>query len=269
MPKIAIVQQSMSGDFAENVEKSLSLIAEAASGGADLVSFPEVQFSPFFPQYEKRDASPYLIDIGHEAITRMQALCRDLGVVATPNFYLSEGGKRFDASLVIDKTGDILSISKMVHIVQMPLFYEQDYYTQSDGGFEVVDTAFGRVGVVICFDRHFPESFRSAALQGAELVVVPTANLKGERLEVFEWEMRIAAMQNSIYIALCNRVGVEGEVVFAGHSVFVDPNGEVVARAGEEDKILYADYSPDFQREAKAARGWMDLRRPEAYFPEG
>lgn len=265
MPRIALVQQSMSDDFEANVEKSLELLEEAAANGAHVVTFPELQFSPFFPQYENRDASKYAIGIGHPAVQRLQEACKQLGVVAAPNFYLEEAGKRFDASPVIDADGEILGISKMVHIVQIPGFYEQDYYTPSDSGFHVYPTRFGKIGVVICFDRHYPESLRSCALQGAQLVIIPTAIIRGEPLEVFEWEVRIPAMQNSLYIAMCNRVGREGEMDFCGGSMLADPHGGLAAKADENEQILYADYDLDLQAKAAAERPYIPLMRPEAY----
>jgi len=265
MPRIALVQMSMSEDIEANVEKSLVRLEEAAGQGANVIMFPEVQFSPFFPQHEARDAAEYLWEIDHPALRKMQEACKRLGVVGVPNFYLREGDNRFDATPVIDADGEILGLSKMVHIVQMPCFFEQDYYTPSDGGFHVYETRFGRIGVIICFDRHFPESFRSCALQGAQLIVTPTANLVGEPMEVFEWEMRIAALHNSLYAALCNRVGVEADVEFCGHSLVAGPNGELVARADESEQILYTDYDLDYQAKARAERPYLPLRRPEAY----
>ena len=257
---------SMLEDLEANVEKSLELLEAAAAKGAHVVIFPELQFSPFFPQYENRRASIYAIGIDHPAVRRMQEACKRLGVVAVPNFYLEEGRNRFDASLVIDADGEILGISKMVHIVQMPGFYEQDYYTPSATGFRVYPTRFGKIGVVICFDRHYPESLRSCALQGAQLVVIPTAIVNGEPLEVFEWEVRIPAMQNSLYVAMCNRVGLEGEMDFCGGSMLADPNGGLVAKADHSEQILYADYDLELQAKAAAERPYIPLMRPEAYF---
>lgn len=265
MPRIALVQMSMSEDVEANIEKSLNLFDEAAAGGANVVLFPEIHFSIFFPQYEGRKADEFAISIDHPAIGRLREACRRQGTVAVPNFYLEEDGRRFDASPVIDADGAILGVSKMVHIVQMKGFYEQDYYTPSDTGFGVYDTRFGRIGVIICFDRHYPESFRCCALQGAQLTVTPTANLKGEAVEVFEWEMRIAAFQNSLYTALCNRVGAEGDVEFCGGSLLAAPNGELIARADDREQILYADYDLDMQSKAAAENSYIPLLRPEAY----
>ena len=183
--------------------------------------------------------------------------------MAISNLYLEEDGKRYDASPVIERDGTILGVSKMIHIVQAPCFYEQDYYTASDSGFQVYHTSAGRVGVVICFDRHYPESVRTCALKAAQLIVIPTANVKGEPLEFFEWELRVAAAQNSLFIAMCNRVGLEHEMHFCGHSMVVDPSGDAVARADDTEQILYADVDLDLMGKAREARPYLKLRRPE------
>jgi predicted amidohydrolase len=261
--RIALVQMSMEESWEANLEKSLAYMREAAGQGAELVCFPEIQFSPFFPQFAGGDASRYAMGIEHPAIRAVQSACRELGLVAVPNLYLEEGGKTYDASPVIESNGRILGVSKMVHIVQMPLFYEQDYYTPSDTGFQVCDTSRGRVGVVICFDRHYPESTRSCALKGAELIVIPTANVKGESLEFFEWELRVAAVQGGVFIALCNRVGVESEMDFCGESLVVDPRGELLAKADGNEHVLHAEVDLGLIEKSREARPYLKLRRPE------
>ena len=121
----------------------------------------------------------------------------------------------------------------MVHIAQADKFFEQDYYTPSDDGFKVFETEFGKLGIVICFDRDFPESIRSEALKGADLILIPTVNTKAEPSEMFEWELRVQAFQNSTIIAMCNRVGAEGDMDFSGESIVVDANGNVLAKADD------------------------------------
>ena len=261
--RIAFVQVSMEESLEANLDKSLACMREAASKGAELVCFPEIQFSPFFPQFPGGDASRYAMGIDHPAMRAMQQASRELGLVAIPNLYLDEGGKRYDASPVIEANGTKVGVSKMVHIVQMPFFYEQDYYTPSDSGFQVYHTSRGRVGVVICFDRHYPESIRSCALKGAQLIVIPTANVKGEPLELFEWELRVAAVQSGVFIALCNRVGPEQEMEFCGESLVVDPNGELVAKADDSEQVLYAAVDLDLIAESREARPYLKLRRSE------
>jgi predicted amidohydrolase len=263
--KMALIQYSLSEDMETNLTKALHLTGTAADKGSQLICFPELCLSPFFPQIPKQDASRYSIKIGHNYVRRFQAACKRLKVVAVPNVYLEEDSRRYDASLVINTEGEIQGVSKMVHVAQAPCFYEQDYYTPSDTGFKVYETSFGRVGVVVCFDRHYPESIRTCVLRGAQLIVVPTANIESEPKEMFEWELRVAAMQNGVYIAMCNRVGTEGAVTFCGESIIVDPNGKVLTRAENTEGITLADIDLGEVEVARRRRPFLSLRRPELY----
>ncbi len=121
----------------------------------------------------------------------------------------------------------------MVHIADYPRFHERGYYRPGDRGAPVYETAFGKVGVAICYDRHYPEYMRALALDGARIVFVPQAGAVAEWPEgLFEAEMRVAAFQNGFFTALCNRVGPEPRLTFAGESFVCDPQGCVIARAG-------------------------------------
>ena len=185
--------------------------------------------------------------------------------MAAPNIYLSEEGKCYDASLLIASDGEILGIQKMVHIAQAAQFYEQDYYTPSNDGFHVFDTVFGRIGLVICFDRHYPESIRTEALMGADLILIPTANVKAEPSLMFEWEIRVQAFQNSVAIAMCNRVGLEDEMDFSGESLLVDANGDVVCKADDREQLIIAEFDLSESRRIRSSRPYTGLRRPECY----
>lgn len=255
----------MENSTPENVRKSLQAIGEAADHGADLVFFPEVQFTPFFPQYEKVERDDFAFPPDHEYVRRIIAAAKERAIIVSPNLYLEENGKRYDASLFISAHGDVQGVSKMVHIMQCDCFYEQDYYAPSDDGFKVYATPWGNVGIVICFDRHVPESVRTCVARGADLILIPTANVEGEPLEMFEWEIRVQAMQSSVYIAMCNRVGREDKMNFIGRSLVVDPNGDVVARADEREQILYADIDPGKSRATREAKPYFRLRRPDMY----
>lgn len=263
--KIALVQLKMALDMAENVQNTISAMKEAAEVGANVVCFPEIQFSPFFPQEPGRNVSKYAMDINHEIVNSLKATCANTRLIAIPNFYLEENGNRYDASPVIDLDGTLLGISKMVHIAQAPYFYEQDYYTPSDSGFRVYNTSAGKIGVVICFDRHFPESIRTCALRGAEIIIIPTANTRAEPMEMFEWEMRISAMQNGVFIAMCNRVGIEGNMDFCGASIVIDPSGDVIAKADDQEQILYAEIDSGTIENIRDKRPYLKLRRTDMY----
>lgn len=248
-----------------NIDKAVDLMGEAAQSAVDLIIFPELSATPFFPQYSGRDVSEFVTTIDGDIVRKFQEICGRLRIAALPNLYLNEAGRLFDASILIDKDGNIQGISKMVHIAQMPKFFEQDYYTPSDTGFRVYYTPFGTVGIVVCFDRHYPESIRTCALRGASLVVVPTANTVNEPREVFECELRAAAFQNGVFVAMCNRIGREGEVVFCGESTLVDPNGKVVVKAGACEELLIADIDTEEVALAQKERPYLSLRRREMY----
>lgn len=160
--------------------------------------------------------------------------------MAVPNIYLSEDGRNYDASILIDTDGTVIGIQKMVHVAQAKQFYEQDYYTPSNDGFKVFETKYGKIGIVVCFDRHYPESIRTEVMEGAELILIPTVNTKSEPSEMFEWELRVQAFQNSAIIAMCNRVGEEGSMVFSGESVVIDANGDVLSKADDKERIMIA-----------------------------
>jgi len=264
--KIALFQHGMCDNVNENTAKVLKAMKQAAEKGASLIFFPEIHFSPFFPQHPGQDVSEYLFTREHEAVQQVQAACRQYGIAASPNIYLQEAGKTYDASLMIDRKGTILGISKMVHVPQMPNFFEQDYYTPSDSGFHVYALEEGKVGIVICYDRHLPESVRTCALQGAEVVIIPTANAKGEPMDMFAWEMRVQAMHNGAYIAMCNRVGQEDEMEFAGESLVIDPHGNLIAKADDQEQLLVVELDLETVDEARQERPYLALRRPEMYW---
>lgn len=263
--RIALAQMKNEGSMRDNLDKSIEFIKEAAEHKADLILFPEVQLTEFFPQYEGRDVTKYRLKIDSEEVKKFQTASRDYSIMSVPNIYLEENGKPYDASLFIGADGEIKGIQKMVHVAQAELFYEQDYYTPSDDGFKVFDTEYGKIGIVVCFDRHYPESIRTEALMGADLILIPTVNTKAEPSEMFEWELRVQAFQNSVAVVMCNRVGCEGEMDFSGESIAVDANGKVVAKAGDEEQIVYVDMEIADSGKIRESRPYTGLRRTEFY----
>ena len=263
--KIALAQMRMSSDMDTNYQKSLSFIREAAERGADLVMLPEIQLTPFFPQYENKDVSDYVMTLDHPNVRGVCDACRENRLFASPNFYIEENGKRYDMSLLIDDNGNIIGNQKMVHIAQCEKFYEQSYYTPSEEGFSVFNTKLGKIGIVVCFDRHYPESVRTEALRGAELILIPTANTTAEPSELFLWEIRVQAFQNCVNIAMCNRVGKEKDMKFSGESVVSDYNGNVIAAAGGSEELLIADVDLPGATETRNYKPYTSLRRPDMY----
>ena len=265
---IALAQLRLSDNIDENFEKAIGMISEAGFLGADIVTFPEVQLSKFFPQFEKQEVKHLAVTLDSKYIEGLKQACLEADVWGFPNVYLHKDGKYYDATLVINNNGELVGISKMVHIAQNKQFYEKDYYEPSEDGFLVYDTPWGKIGVVICFDRHIPESFRLCALQDAFLVVVPTANAKNEPLELFEWEIKISAMQNNVYIAMTNRVGLEDEMYFAGESLIVDPNGETIAKLDDQEQLAVITVDVDYQKLARKNRPYIDHIRPDLYMSQ-
>lgn len=264
--RLALVQMPNYGSVKLNLNKSLQAIETASEQGAELVLFPEVQLTEFFPQYQGQDVSKYALSIDGEIVNRFCDICRENKISAVPNLYLLENGKTYDASIFIDSNGVIKGIQKMVHVAQAEQFYEQDYYTPSDEGFRVFDTEFGQIGIVVCFDRHYPESIRTETLQGADLILIPTVNTKAEPSIMFEWELRVQAFQNSVILAMCNRIGTEGNMCFSGESIVVDAKGEVLAKADDTEQILYVDIDMQQASKIRNAKPYTQLRRPEFYW---
>lgn len=218
-----------------------------------------------FAQYEGLDVSRYLLTLDSPQVAQLQAKARQHGYYLSPNIYLQQPDGRYDASPFITPKGELEAVSSMVHIFSAPCFYETGYYTPSPDGFHVYDTPFGKVGIVICFDRHIPESVRTCAAMGADLVIIPTANMCSEPLDLFEAEIRTEAMQNQVFIAMCNRVGPEGDEVFAGQSLVVGPDGQLIYKANEKEQLVTVDLDMAEASIWKAKRPFINLRRTEFY----
>ncbi len=265
--KIALVQQRGTVDLEANVERGLEAVRRAAGEGARLVGFAELAFSPFYPQEPAgSDVASLAEPIPGPTTERFQRLAAELGVVVVLNLFERAGDATYDSSPVIDADGTLLGVTRMVHITEYACFHEQGYYAPSPDGVQVYETRAGRVGVAICYDRHYPEYMRALALRGAELVVVPQAGSVGEWPDgLFEAELRVASFQNGYFTALCNRVGVEPCLEFAGESYVCNPSGEVIAQAGTGEEILYAEVDRSRVAASHARRLFLRDRRPELY----
>ncbi len=266
--KIALVQQLATPDRAVNRTRGLEAVTRAAAQGAQLICFAELAFEPFYPQ---EPAGPSAADLAEPipGLTTHAFASRaaELGVALVLNLFERAGESTYDASPVIDSDGALLGKTRMVHVPDYAHFHERGYYMPGDLGAPVFDTAFGKIGVAICYDRHFPEYMRALALAGAELVVVPQAGVVDEWPKgLFEAEMQTAAFQNGFFTALCNRVGKEPGVEFAGESFVCDPTGAVIARAGKgTEEILLCDLDLGMVERSHARGLFLPDRRPELY----
>jgi len=266
--EIALVQQHAGPDRQENLERGGGAFLEAARRGAGLVAFAELAFSPFYPQ---RPAGPDIMSLAEPVpgptTDLFCRLARQTGTAAVLNVFERYGDKTYDSSPVIDADGSIIGVTRMVHIMEGRNFHEKGYYAPGDNDQLVYRTSVGKIGVAICYDRHFPEYMRALRVSGAELVVIPQAGAVGEWPEgLFEAEVRVAAFQNGYYAALVNRVGREENLEFSGSSFAVDPDGRIITQApAGQEAILYAEC--DFSRIAScyAASHFLPDRRPDLY----
>jgi len=266
--KIALVQQHATSDRADNIRRGLEAVDAAAKAGADVITFAELAFERFHPQ-RPAGADPLQLAeaVPGPTTDAFAERARRHGVVVVLNLYERDGRRAYDCSPVIDADGRLLGRTRMIHITDYACFHEQGYYTPGDTGAPVYETKKGRIGVAICYDRHYPEYMRAMAIGGADVVVVPQAGAVGEWPEgLYEAEMRVAAFQNGYYVALCNRVGKEECLTFGGESFVCSPEGQVIARADAMiDTILYADVDAAENTRSHARQLFMRHRRPELY----
>lgn len=269
--KVSLVQHAVSDPPVDALDRGREALADAAASGADLVIFPELSFTPFYPRVPISERSASALDLAEPVpgptTAALAEAAREHGVVVVFNLMERAGDRTFDTSPVLDADGSLLGRTRMMHITEYEHFHEQGYYAPGDTGAPVYDTAVGRLGVAICYDRHYPEYLRALALQDAEIVVVPQAGTVGEWPDgMYEAELRVAALQHGVFTALANRVGREGEMPFAGRSFVTDPFGEVIAQApGNEDTVLHASMDLDATADAPARRLFLRHRRPDQY----
>lgn len=265
---IALVQQKASQDRRLNRERGLEALRCAARDGAQVVCYSELAFEPFYPQKPAtKELLAFAEPVPGPTTEGFSRLAAELGVAVVLNLFEWDNDRTYDTSPVIDADGRLLGKTRMVHITDSACFHEKGYYSPGTLGAPVYSTRFGKLGVAICYDRHYPEYMRALALGGAQLVVVPQAGSVGEWPEgLYEAEMKVAAFQNGYFTALCNRVGEEECLTFAGESFVCDPEGRVVARAGTgTEEILIAQLNLDETQQSTARRLFLQDRRPELY----
>jgi beta-ureidopropionase len=265
---IALIQQHASKDFDDNLRRGAAACRRAAEEGARLVAFAELGFTRFWPQFQAGENFRDLAESIPGPTTKvLSGLAKEYGICIVPNLFERAGDRTYDASPVIDADGSILGVTRMVHIMDGLGFYEKGYYTPGDSESYVYNTSVGKIGVAICYDRHFPEYMRHLGLLGAEIVVVPQAGAAGEWPPgIYEGELRVAAFQNGYFAALANRVGREERLHFSGESYVSDPMGKIIARApAGEDHILFAECDLELIPQCAAKRFFLPDRRPEAY----
>ncbi len=266
--KIALIQQRCFDDRKSNRERGLAAVKRAAEKGAKIICFAELAFEPFYPQEpmtsDKLEVAEPIPGHTSELFAEFAA---KYGVVIILNLFEREGNFTYDTSPVINTDGKILGKTRMVHVPDYTHFHEKGYYHPGDFGAPVYETSYGKIGVAICYDRHYPEYLRKLAIGGAQIVFVPQAGAVDEWPDgLFEAEMQVASFQNGYFTALCNRVGSEPKLNFAGESFVCDPFGKVIARAAKaKDEILLCDVVLTQTEKSPARRLFFPDRRPQLY----
>jgi beta-ureidopropionase len=197
----------------------------------------------------------------------MCKLARELGVVIVAPIYESvDRSVYYNSAAVIDADGKLLGVYRKNHIPLNTIFYEKLYFKPGNLGYPVFNTRFGKIGILICHDRHYPEGARALALNGAEIVLIPSATPdKSLSRKVWEKELCAHAIFNEYFVAGLNRTGVEGNYVYYGQSVVFDPTGEMMAQAGPDEEVLIADCNLDLITQRRRAWQFYRDRRPDTY----
>jgi N-carbamoylputrescine amidase len=280
MLKVAAIQTSYGEDMAANIEKTKGFIRAAAAEGAKVILPSELFQGPYFcvAQEERWFATAYPWR-EHPAVTELQPLAKELGVVIPVSIYEREGPHYFNSLVMIDADGTLMGVYRKSHIPDGPGYMEKYYFRPGDTGFKVWDTKFGRIGVGICWDQWYPECARAMTLMGAEILLYPTAIGSEPHDPTLDtaapWRraMQGHAVSNVIPVVGANRTGFEpwagypnGGQQFYGSSFIADHRGDLVAALGREDEgVLSAEFDLDFLQTHRAAWGFFRDRRTDLY----
>lgn len=266
--RIALIQQHASSNIEANVRYGLDNLDKAAALGAEVAVFAELAFTRFYPQYSAEGDVTHLAEtVPGPTTEKFMAKAKTHNMVVVINLFELENGKTYDSSPVIDSDGTILGTTRMVHVADYECFYEKSYYAEGNHGATVYDTAVGKIGVAICYDRHYPEYMRALGVNGAEVVVIPQAGTVGEWPDgLYEAELQVASFQNGYFCALANRVGKEDQMEFSGESLITNPEGKVIAQCSSGvDDILIHDLDLSEVQKSHARTMFFRDRRPDIY----
>jgi N-carbamoylputrescine amidase len=287
--KIGMVQMSMGPDPEANFASAVERIHEAARLGANLVCLPELFRTQYFCQREDTHLFDLAEPIPGPSTAKLAEVARKARVAIIASLFERRApGLYHNTAVTLNSDGAIAGVYRKMHIPDDPLYYEKYYFTPGDLGFKAVDTAFGRVGTLVCWDQWYPEGARLTALQGAEVLFYPTAigwhpAEKAEfgvaQYDAWQTIQRAHAIANGVYVAGVNRVGVEhGDILgnrvegkgieFWGGSFLADPFGRVIAKASHDaEEILIGEIDLGLIEETR--RNWPFLRdrRIDAYAP--
>lgn len=277
--KVGLIQLGLKGDTSSSpeeirdkmIEAHIPYIEQAAQQGVQVLSFQEVFTQPYFcpSQDSKWYAAAESIPDGHTTKLMQEYAKKHQMVIVVPIYEETVPGVYYNTAAVIDADGSYLGKYRKTHIPQVAGFWEKFFFKPGASEWPVFHTAYCKVGVYICYDRHFPEGWRALALRGAEYIVNPSATVAGLSEYLWKLEQPASAAANGVYIGAINRVGTEepwniGE--FYGQSYVVNPRGDIEAIASrDQDELLVHDIDLEMIREVR--NGWQFLRdrRPDAY----
>jgi len=269
--RAALIQAQANMSKQDAVDKHIKMIADAAGQGAQVVGLQEIFHGPYFCA----EQDPKWYDTAEPedgpTVSRMREVAREHGIVLIVPWYEEEQpGVYYNTACVIERDGTIVGKYRKTHIPHVgPCFWEKFYFKPGNLGYPVFDTSVGRIGLIICYDRHFPEVARELGIKGAELVFNPSATVESLSRYLWELEQPAHAVANGFWMAASNRVGVEAPLnpaKFYGSSYFCSPRGKLIAQASDsEDEVLVADLDLDEIREVRNTWQFFRDRRPETY----
>jgi N-carbamoylputrescine amidase len=269
--RAALVQAAWTGDKGSMIDAHEKHAREAAAQGAQVICFQELFYGPYFCQVQEAEYYAYAEAIPDGPTTeRFQELAADLGMVMVlPMYEREQEGLLYNTAAVIDADGTYLGKFRKTHIPQVKGFWEKFYFRPGNLGYPVFQTAVGRVGVYICYDRHFPEGWRALGLAGAQIVFNPSATSRGLSAYLWKLEQPAAAVANMYYVGAINRVGVEplGDNDFYGSSYFVDPRGQFVddVASDQDDELVVRTLDLDRIEDVRNQWAFYRDRRPDLY----
>jgi beta-ureidopropionase len=268
--RAALVQTTWTGDKESMIKAHEQYAREAAAQGAKVICFQELFYGPYFCQVQDSVYYDYAESIPGPTTERFQALAAELGMVMIlPMYEKEQEGVLYNTAAVLDADGSYLGKYRKHHIPQVSGFWEKFYFRPGNLGYPVFDTAVGKVGVYICYDRHFPEGWRALGLNGAQIVFNPSATSRGLSSYLWQLEQPASAVANEYFIGAINRVGIEplGDDDFYGQSYFVDPEGKFVGEVGDTSKpeLIIRDLDLGLIKTVRERWQFYRDRRPETY----
>ncbi|NEA31076.1 nitrilase-related carbon-nitrogen hydrolase [Streptomyces sp. SID13031] len=269
--RAALVQTNWTGDQESMTKAHEEYARQAAAAGAKVICFQELFYGPYFCQLQDPKFYEYAESVPGPTTERFQALAKELGMVMVlPMYELEQPGVLYNTAAVIDADGKYLGKYRKNHIPQVNGFWEKFYFRPGNLGYPVFDTAVGRIGVYICYDRHFPEGWRALGLAGAKIVFNPSATSRGLSSYLWKLEQPASAVANEYFIGAINRVGIEsefGDNDFYGSSYFVDPEGKFVGEVGHDydPELIVRDLDLGLLDTVRDRWQFYRDRRPDAY----